>query len=157
MRAFAEAYQSEQIVQHLAGQLPWWHNVVIMTRLKDPDLREWYIRACIENGWSRAVLLVQIETSLHERTGKAMTNFSRTLPAQQSELAQQLLKDPYSFEFLTTYDDESSTICRRDCSITLRISCSNWALDLHLSAATTIWRSAVKTSTSTIWMTILSK
>lgn len=104
MRAFAEAYPSEQIIQQLAGQIPWWHNVVIMTRLKDPELREWYIRACIENGWSRAVLMAQIETRLHERTGRAITNFHRTLPASQSELAQQILKDPYSFEFLTTHD-----------------------------------------------------
>ena len=52
MRAFAEAYPREEIVQQLAGQIPWWHNVVIMTRLKDPELRKWYIRACIENGWS---------------------------------------------------------------------------------------------------------
>lgn len=104
MRAFAEAYPNEQIVQQLAGQIPWWHNVVIMTRIKDPELREWYIRACIENGWSRAVLVAQIETRLHERTGRAITNFHRTLPMPQSELAQQLLKDPYNFEFLTTYD-----------------------------------------------------
>jgi predicted nuclease of restriction endonuclease-like (RecB) superfamily len=104
MRAFAEAYPSEQIVQQLAGQIPWWHNVVIMTRIKDPELREWYIRACIENGWSRAVLMVQIDTRLHERTGMAITNFHCTLPAPQSELAQQILKDPYNFEFLTTYD-----------------------------------------------------
>jgi predicted nuclease of restriction endonuclease-like (RecB) superfamily len=105
MRAFAEAYPSEQIVQQLAGQIPWWHNVVIMTKLKDPELREWYIRACIDNGWSRAVLVAQIETRLHERAGRAITNFRRTLPAPQSELAQQILKDPYNFEFLTTYDD----------------------------------------------------
>ncbi|OPY51267.1 MAG: hypothetical protein A4E48_01633 [Methanosaeta sp. PtaU1.Bin060] len=105
MRAFAEAYPQEQIVQQLAGQIPWWHNVVIMTRLKEPELREWYIRSCIENGWSRAVLTAQIETRLHERTGTAITNFQRTLPAPQSELAQQLLKDPYNFEFLTTYDE----------------------------------------------------
>lgn len=105
MRAFAEAYPQEQIVQQLAGQIPWWHNVVIMTRLKEPELREWYIRSCIENGWSRAVLTAQIETCLHERTGTAITNFQRTLPAPQSELAQQLLKDPYNFEFLTTYDE----------------------------------------------------
>ena len=104
MRAFAEAYPSEEIVQQLAGQIPWWHNVVIITRLKDPKLREWYIRACLDNGWSRAVLVAQIETRLHERTGKAITNFSSTLPAPQSELAQQILKDPYNFEFLTTYD-----------------------------------------------------
>ena len=105
MITFAEAYRSEQRVQQFAGQLPWWYNVVIMTRLKDPDLWEWYIRACVENGWSRAILLAQIETRLHERAGKAIRNFSRTLPAPQSELAQQLLKDPYNFEFPTTYDD----------------------------------------------------
>lgn len=105
MRAFAEAYPDEQIVQQLAGQIPWWHNVVIMTKIKDPKQREWYIRACIENGWSRAVLMAQIETRLYERTGAAITNFQRTLPAPQSELAQQLLKDPYNFEFLTTYDE----------------------------------------------------
>lgn len=105
MRAFAEAYANEQIVQQAAAQIPWWHNVVIITKLKDPELREWYIRACIENGWSRAVLMAQIETRLHERTGTAITNFQRTLPAPQSELAQQLLKDPYNFEFLTTYDE----------------------------------------------------
>ncbi|MCB0003990.1 MAG: DUF1016 domain-containing protein [Anaerolineales bacterium] len=105
MRAFAGAYQDEQFVQQAAGQLPWYHNVVIFTRLKDPELREWYIRACLEHGWSRAVLEAQIETSLHERQGKAITNFARTLPAPASELAQQLLKDPYNFDFLTLHDE----------------------------------------------------
>ena len=105
MRAFAEAYQDEQFVQQLAGQLPWYHNVVIFTRLKLPELREWYIRACLEHGWSRAVLEAQIETNLHERQGKAITNFERTLPAPASELAQQLLKDPYNFDFLTLHDE----------------------------------------------------
>ncbi len=105
MRAFAEVYQDEPIVQQLAGQLPWYHNVVIFTRLKTPELREWYIRACLEHGWSRAVLEAQIETRLHERQGRAITNFARTLPAPASELAQQLLKDPYNFDFLTLHDD----------------------------------------------------
>ena len=105
MRAFAGAYQDEQFVQQAAGQLPWYHNVVIFTRLKDPELREWYIRACLEHGWSRAVLEAQIETNLHERQGKAITNFARTLPAPASELAQQLLKDPYNFDFLTLHDE----------------------------------------------------
>lgn len=104
MRSFAEAYQAEEIVQQLAGQLPWYHNVVIFTKLKDPALREWYIRACIEHGWSRAVLEAQIETRLHERSGRAITNFSRTLPGTQFELAQQILKDPYNFDFLTLHD-----------------------------------------------------
>ncbi len=105
MRAFAEAYSDEAIVQQLAGQLPWYHNVVIFTRLKTPELREWYLRACLEHGWSRAILEAQIETRLHERQGKAITNFARTLPAPASELAQQMLKDPYNFDFLTLHDD----------------------------------------------------
>jgi len=104
MRAFAEAYPDEQFVQQLAGQLPWWHNVVIFTKIKDPALREWYIRACIEHGWSRAVLIAQIETRLHERQGKAVTNFERTLPAPASELARDILKDPYNFDFLGLHD-----------------------------------------------------
>lgn len=105
MRAFAEAYRGEPIVQQLAGQLPWYHNVVIFTRLKTPELRHWYIRACLEHGWSRAILEAQIETRLHARQGKAITNFARTLPAPTSELAQQLLKDPYNFDFLTLHDE----------------------------------------------------
>lgn len=92
MRSFAEAYQAEEIVQQLAGHLPWYHNVVIFTKLKDPALREWYIRACIERGWSRAALDAKIETRLYERTGRAVSNFSCTLPAPQSELAQETLK-----------------------------------------------------------------
>ncbi|MDI7247568.1 MAG: PDDEXK nuclease domain-containing protein [Bacillota bacterium] len=104
MRAFAEAYSDEQFVQQVAALIPWFHNCVILEKVKDPALREWYARACIEHGWSRAVLEAQIETRLHERTGRAITNFSRTLPAPQSELAQQILKDPYNFDFLTTHD-----------------------------------------------------
>lgn len=104
MRAFAEAWPEEQIVQQLAGQLPWFHNVILITRLKEPTTREWYARKTIEHGWSRAILEAQIETKLHTRQGKAITNFERTLPAPQSELAQQILKDPYSFDFLTLHD-----------------------------------------------------
>jgi predicted nuclease of restriction endonuclease-like (RecB) superfamily len=103
MRMFAEAYP--QIGQQPVDQLPWGHNVIIFTRLKAPELREWYIRACLEHGWSRAILEAQIETRLHERQGKAITNFARTLPAPASELAQQILKDPYNFDFLTLHDD----------------------------------------------------
>lgn len=104
MRAFAEAYPNREFVQQVAAQLPWFHNVATLTKLKDPALREWYLRACIEHGWSRAVLEAQMETRLHERSGKAISNFSCTLPAPQSELAQQVLKDPYNFDFLSTHD-----------------------------------------------------
>jgi len=105
MRAFAEAYPDEQFVQQLVGQLPWGHNVVILTKLKDPALREWYARACIEHGWSRNVMAHQIESGLYERQGKAITNFQQTLPPPQCDLAEQTLKDPYVFDFLTLADD----------------------------------------------------
>jgi predicted nuclease of restriction endonuclease-like (RecB) superfamily len=101
MRAFAEAYPNLEFVQQVVGQLPWGHNVRLLDKVKDAQTREWYIRACIQNGWSRPILEVQIETKLHERQGKAVHNFERTLPAPQSELAAQMLKDPYNFDFLS--------------------------------------------------------
>ena len=101
MRAFAEAYPDEPFVQQAAAQLPWFHNCVVLDKLKVLSEREWYIQACIENGWSRPILEAQIETGLHERQGKAVHNFDRTLPAPQSELAAQMLKDPYIFDFLS--------------------------------------------------------
>ena len=101
MRAFAEASPDEQIVQQLAAQIPWFHNCVILDRLKSPAEREWYIRQTIQNGWSRKVLVHQIESGLFLRQGKALTNFTRTLPSPQSELAKQIVKDPYNFDFLT--------------------------------------------------------
>ncbi|MEW6776590.1 MAG: PDDEXK nuclease domain-containing protein [Bdellovibrionota bacterium] len=100
MRAFAEAFPEEPIVQQVVAQLPWGHIVRIMDSVKEPDDREWYVKATIEHGWSRNVLVHQIEGGLHRRQGKAISNFHRTLPARQSELAQQVLKDPYNFEFL---------------------------------------------------------
>ena len=104
MRAFAQAWPDESFVQQVAAQIPWFHNCILLDKLKEPELRDWYARATIEHGWSRAVLDLQIETRLHERQGRALTNFTRTLPAPQSELAQQALKDPYTFDFLTLHD-----------------------------------------------------
>lgn len=100
MRAFAEAWPDEAIVQQAAGQLPWFHNCVILDKIKDRALREWYIKKAIENGWSRSVLELQIETQIHTRIGSAQHNFERTLPALQSDLARDIVKDPYSFDFL---------------------------------------------------------
>lgn len=101
MRAFAETYPDEQIVQQLAGQIPWFHNCVLLDKVKDPAERIWYVRATIECGWSRTILVHQIESGLYRRQGQAITNFDRALPQPQSELAQQLLKDPYNFDFLS--------------------------------------------------------
>lgn len=83
------------------ASLPWGHNLLLLTKLKDRETRLWYAEATLRHGWSRAVLTVQIETQAHKRTGKALTNFAQTLPPPQSDLAQQVLKDPYTFDFLT--------------------------------------------------------
>jgi predicted nuclease of restriction endonuclease-like (RecB) superfamily len=101
MRAFASAYPDEQIVQQVAGQIPWFHNCTIVDKVKDPTQRLWYIQQTIEYGWSRNVLVHQIESGLYRRQGQATTNFERALPKPQSDLAQQLLKDPYNFDFLS--------------------------------------------------------
>nr|WP_319492550.1 PDDEXK nuclease domain-containing protein [uncultured Desulfobacter sp.] len=100
MRAFAQAWPDEPIVQQAVGQLPWGHNLVLLTRLKQPEQRLSYARAAIEHGWSRNVLNINIETRLLERTGKAVTNFAARLPAPGSDLARESLKDPYLFDFL---------------------------------------------------------
>ena len=81
--------------------IPWFHNVILVQKIKDPALRLWYAAQASEHGWSRSVLDFQIQSKLHERQGKAVTNFKQTLPEPQSDLAQQLVKDPYNFGFLT--------------------------------------------------------
>jgi predicted nuclease of restriction endonuclease-like (RecB) superfamily len=85
----------------LMTSLPWGHNIVLTQKVKQLGTRLWYARAALENGWSRSMLVIQIESRLHERQGRAITNFSATLPAPQSDLAHQTLKDPYVFDFLT--------------------------------------------------------
>ena len=105
MRDLAREWPEGSIGQQLVAQIPWGHNIRLLQKVKDPQEREWYIRACIEHGWSRNVLEMQIETGLYGRQGEAATNFDRTLPAPQSDLARETLKDPYNFEFLTIAED----------------------------------------------------
>jgi predicted nuclease of restriction endonuclease-like (RecB) superfamily len=100
MRAFAEAWPEAEIVQQAVGRLPWGHNLVLLTRLKDSQQRLAYAQGAITHGWSRNVLNIHIETRLLERTGKAVTNFDVSLPAPQSDLARESLKDPYRLDFL---------------------------------------------------------
>ncbi len=113
MRAFYQAYpEVSPIVPQPVGQIessvpapvlniPWGHIVIIIERVKDPAQRIWYSQQTIENGWSRAILSIQIESDLFHRQGKALTNFSRALPEPESDVARQTLKDPYIFSFLT--------------------------------------------------------
>lgn len=100
MRAFAETYPEEQFVQQVVAQIPWGHNVRVLDSVKNSVERQWYIDQTIQHGWSRNVLVHQIASGLFHRQGKAQTNFDRTLPEPQSALAQQVLKDPYTFDFL---------------------------------------------------------
>jgi len=105
MRAFAEAWPDEAIVQQAVGQLPWGHNLVLLTRLKTAEQRLAYAQRAIRHGWSRSVLDIQIERRLLEREGKAVTNFDLRLPEADSDLARESLKDPYLFDFLGVGDE----------------------------------------------------
>ncbi|MEO7032377.1 MAG: PDDEXK nuclease domain-containing protein [Polyangiaceae bacterium] len=100
MRAFAEAWPDFPDRQQPVGELPWGHNVILLTKLKREDQRLAYARAALSHGWSRNVLVHHIELGTVERQGKALTNFEQHLPKPQSDLARESLKDPYRFDFL---------------------------------------------------------
>ena len=100
MRAFAEAWPDAQIVQQVVGHLPWGHNLILLSKLKNSHERLAYAHKTLTHGWSRNVLVMQIESRLLEREGQAITNFDAQLPRPQSDLARESLKDPYRFDFL---------------------------------------------------------
>lgn len=100
MRAFAEAWPDESIVQQVAARLPWGHNMVLLDRLDSLEERRWYAAKAAEFGWSRSVLTLHIDRRLLESEGAAVTNFEATLPKPLSGLARESLKDPYRFDFL---------------------------------------------------------
>jgi predicted nuclease of restriction endonuclease-like (RecB) superfamily len=105
MRAFAEAWPDGEIVQEVLAQLPWYHQLALLDKLKTADERRWYAQKAIANNWSRNVLVIQIETRLLERQGQAITNFEQQLPKPQSDLARESIKDPYRFDFLGLSDE----------------------------------------------------
>lgn len=110
IRSFYVAYEK---VQQVVGQfealpifsIPWGHNILLIQKMKDTNERLWYASKVIEHGWSRSMLTIWIENDLYQRDGKAITNFKDALPAPQSDLAQQSLKDPYVFDFLTLHKE----------------------------------------------------
>lgn len=104
MRSFAEACPEGEIVKQVVSQLPWGHVVRLLQRVKEPSVRDWYIGRCIEQGWSRSILELQIDNQAHARHGKAISNFKGTLPPADSDMAEQVFKDPYLFDFLGTAD-----------------------------------------------------
>ena len=120
MRAFYLAYpvSEENLPQAVAdlgskflpqpvAEIPWGHNIALIEKVKDPQQRLWYAAQTIEHGWSRAVLVHQIESDLYGRQGQALTNFEHALPASQSDLARELVKDPYNLDFLGLTNDIS--------------------------------------------------
>ncbi len=104
MRAFAAAWSDREIVQEVLAQITWYHNIALLEKVRDPQVRLWYARKGLEEGWSRNVLAMQIESRLYDRQGKAITNFPVTLPPGDSDMAAQVFKDPYLFDFLGTTD-----------------------------------------------------
>ena len=105
MKQFAEAYPNFQITQVPLAQISWYHNITLLQKCSDEKIRFWYAQQALENGWSRDVMVHQIEWKLHERQGKAITNFSKNLPSSQSDMAKQALKDPYILNFLNLQKD----------------------------------------------------
>jgi predicted nuclease of restriction endonuclease-like (RecB) superfamily len=104
MRAFASEWPEEAIVQRVVAQLPWKQNIALLDKLKTPGERLWYAQKAAQEGWSQPVLCLQIENRLHERDGRAQNNFAITLPPADSDLASQIFKDPYLFDFVGTGD-----------------------------------------------------
>ena len=120
MRAFFLAYVPESsrnanasILPQAVAEIPWGHNIVLLERIKDLTARLWYVKATKEFGWSRSILEHQIESNTYGRKGKAVTNFEKALPAAQSDLARETLKDPYSFQFLTLAEDHAEADLQR--------------------------------------------
>ena len=104
MRTFAGAWPKKSIVQGVLAQLSWYHNIALIDKLKDHKSRLWYAQAALQNGWSRNVLVMQIEARQHQRSGKALNNFAVSLPSPDSDMARGIFKDPYLFDFLGNAD-----------------------------------------------------
>ncbi len=126
MQTFAKSYPDFQFTQALPAQITWYHNTTILDKITNHEQRSWYIKSTIEHGWSRNVLVHQIETNLYERQGKSLNNFKDTLPSSQSELVQQILKNPYNLEFISV-DNEAK---ERDIEKALIIKLKDFLIEL---------------------------
>lgn len=95
-------YGNYEFVQRVVAQIPWRSNISLLDKLSDEESRIWYAYKTIENGWSKTILDMQIRNKLFERTGKSVNNFNGALPPADSDMANQIFKDPYLFDFLGT-------------------------------------------------------
>ena len=107
MAKFAARFSDKRIVQEVLAQITWYHNIALMDKVKTAEEHIWYADATVQNGWSRNVLVHQIESKLYQRQVLAdkVTNFEHRLPSPQSELAVQTMKDPYVFDFIPFRED----------------------------------------------------
>jgi len=105
MRTFAETYPDKDFVEAVLSKITWHHNRTLIEKVKKASERNWYAIQTVEHGWTRDVMVHQIESNLYARQGRAITNFQSALPKPQSELAEQILKDPYNFDFLAAGTD----------------------------------------------------
>lgn len=133
MRKFAECWPIFEIVQRVVAQIPWRTNISLMNKLKDEESRIWYAYKVIENGWSKAILDLQIESKLMDRSGRSVNNFPAALPPEDSDMVNQVFKDPYLFDFLGT------DMPRREIEIERQLTehiheafCWNWGKGLRL-------------------------
>lgn len=147
MRSLAEAWPDRTIVQQLLHKWPWFHLCTLLDKVKEPATRDWYLHAAIEYGWSRGVLVMQIETAAHKRIGQALTNFDDRLPKPHSDLARESLKDPYRFDFLSLGAEANEREIAS--SRTSPSSSSSLELASRSSAGRFTSRSTAATSTST--------
>jgi predicted nuclease of restriction endonuclease-like (RecB) superfamily len=104
MRSLAQAWPDASIVPQRVALLPWGHLRLLLDRVKEPNARQWYLQAALQHGWSRDVLAHMIGGQVRERQGKSLTNFRAVLPPADSDMAEQVLRDPYNFDFLTLTD-----------------------------------------------------
>ncbi|MBW2737789.1 MAG: hypothetical protein JRE64_02845 [Deltaproteobacteria bacterium] len=104
MRAFASAWSDREIVQEVLARITWYHNMALLEKLNDSQTRIWYAPKVAEHGWSRNILIFQIESGLYERQVKAVNNFFVSMPSEESDMAVQVFKDPDAFDFHETAD-----------------------------------------------------
>ena len=101
MVQFYKEYSNDEFVQPIVAQIPWTHNIILIQKIKDKNIRFWYMEQTLQNGWSKDILSLMIKIEIHNRTGNLVSNFSQILPPLESDLVQQSFKDPYRFDFLT--------------------------------------------------------
>jgi predicted nuclease of restriction endonuclease-like (RecB) superfamily len=150
MRFFAELCPALQIGQQPADQLPWFHIVTLLTKVPDPDQREWYAIRAVERAWSRPTLQANIKAQLHLREGAAVTNFAQRLPEPQVQLAQEILKDPYHFPISWVLARRPTNgTSKTPWSATSPASCLSWGQGSPSSAVSSASKWLATSSSST--------